>query len=139
MARAALPALHVTIHGLRRKATGNNLLRCAADQSPQERIIDHTTDRMREHDSTDAAGEERGIVSCVPAIGPTRGSCPPPPSRLGRVCHGTRNLPKLPKLLRAGEWIRTLDANLGKVDKLARGSTARERQCNARDPMLRFT
>ena len=66
----------VTIHGLRRTAT-DLLRRAAVDPVAAKAIIGHTTDRMREHDSTVNAEETRHIgtrvASLVPAVRLARG------------------------------------------------------------------
>ena len=66
-------AKRVTIHALRRTATGL-LRRAAVDPAAVKAIIGHTTDSMREHYSTVGTDEARSIgervVSLVPGVRP---------------------------------------------------------------------
>jgi len=76
------------IHGLRRTAT-ELLRRAAVDPVAAKAIIGHTTDRMREHDSTVNAEETRDIGTrvawLVPAVRLDRGGRSPGWSARSRV------------------------------------------------------
>ena len=115
-------AKHVTIHGLRRTAT--DLLRHAAvDPVAAKAIIGHTTDRMREHYSTVNANETRDIGARVVSLVAGSAADSELVDQASSPAFRVRCLAATLQLTtedcfafrRAGEGIRTLDVNLGKV------------------------